>query len=109
MRGEPVVVAWSAETTKTNDDSTIGEAREGEKRTVRPSVDRRRWEEARFIESRGPIVKLLAIPIENASFRQQYCTCFATESLSKSVYIRRVAMVNERENKEGDSQILKLT
>lgn len=58
-----------------------GETSEGEKRTVRPSVDRRRWEGARFIESRGPIVKLLAIPIENASFRQQYCTCFATVNL----------------------------
>lgn len=72
-----------------------GETSEEEKRTVRPSVDRRGWEGARFIESRGPIAKLLAIPIENTSFRQQYCTCFATV-LSKSVYISRVTVVYER-------------
>lgn len=77
-----------------------GETSEGEKRTVRPSVDRR-WEEARFIESRGPIVKLLAIPIENASFRQQYCTCFATVNLFQNRFISsRVTIANEREMKK---------
>lgn len=60
---------------------------EGEKRTVRPSVVRRRWEGARFIESRGPITKLLAIPIENASFRQQYRMCFVIVNLLQKRFI----------------------
>lgn len=78
-----------------------GETSEGEKRTVRPSVDRRRWEEARFIESRGPIVKLLAILRSKTRVsNSNIVRVLQRESLSKSVYINCIAMVNKREKGE---------
>lgn len=89
---EWVVVAWSTRTTKTNDDSMIGAARwAGKRRTMRPNVNRKwvGWEETQFIESRGLIAKLLAIPIGHANFRQQYRTCLRTTNLFPKIGLYR--------------------
>lgn len=102
---ERVVVAWSAETTKTNDDSTIGEARrarEKNERCVRASIvaDGKRPD---LLNLGDLSMKLLAIPIENASFRQQYCMCFAIANLFENRFISvAIAMVSKRERKERD-------
>lgn len=67
-----MVVVWSARTTETNDDSTTERVERRRKTDDASVVQLRRWKEARFIESWGPIVRLLAIPIGNAGSRHQY-------------------------------------
>lgn len=62
------------------------ERRAGERRTMHPSVGHRRWEEARFIDSWGLIVKLLTISIENTFSTSS--TCFrAIMNLFRREYI----------------------